>query len=163
MSRQILRHLAGDVQCVAITHDGRFIAAGSNSDALIWNENDAQPSARFDGHWADITALCFSPDGNRLFTAAKDFTVKVWDTANFERPMTAAAEIDQQPERSISELLTLTDHRGFVTSVRFSPDERMPFVLTTGLDGQAIVWPCKMEPEPEPDRTVHSLPLPSLH
>jgi WD40 repeat protein len=158
------RHLPSSVQCVTASRDGRWIAAGSGSEALIWNMRDIQPCANArGGHWADISSLCFSPDGKRLFTAAKDFTVKIWDTSDLESQPERAKDVEIQSDRLVPELLTLLEHRGFLTSVSFSPDERNPFVLTTGLDGQAIVWPSRSESGDALNKSVPSSSDPLLN
>jgi WD40 repeat protein len=78
--------------------------------------------------------VAFSPDGRRALTGSADETAKLW-VIRYERGENGeVAGIE-----SVDEILSLRQHRGEVTSVAFSPDGRN--VLTTGRDGQAIVWP----------------------
>ena len=72
------------VWCVAVSKDGRFIAAGtSSSKVLVW---DAASYERVFAH--EMTAkvkiwqVDFSPDSTRLVSAnGKDSTATIWDTA----------------------------------------------------------------------------------
>jgi WD40 repeat protein/serine/threonine protein kinase/tetratricopeptide (TPR) repeat protein len=72
------------------------------------------------GHSADVVAMVFSPDGNRLATASFDRTVKLWDM------------------RSGQAVFTLLGHTGGVVSVAFSPDGNR--IVTGGIDFTARVW-----------------------
>ena len=55
-------------------------------------------------HGHEVTGLAFSPDGQRLATASKDRTVKIWDLGNGR------------------EILSYTGHADEVNAVVFSPD-----------------------------------------
>jgi WD40 repeat protein len=74
----------------------------------------------FIGHRAQVKAVSWSPDGERLATGCEDGTAKVWDVA------------------SDRELFTLTGHAGMVKSVSWSPDSKR--LATGSYDGTAKVW-----------------------
>jgi WD40 repeat protein len=73
-----------------------------------------------EGHTDAVTSVAFSPDGQRLATASRDKTAKVWDA------------------RTGQELRALKGHTDDVTSVAFSPDGQR--LATTSGDGTARVW-----------------------
>ena len=139
-----------NAKCVAISSKGGWIAVGCGNESRnkIWlySVNDPAHITEVGSHPADVTSLCFSPSTNRLFTASEDFTVKIWDISTIVTPPKASDE--SSASRAVShtsnhELMTLAEHQGSVTSVQLLPDHRT--ILTTGRDGQAILWPCKME------------------
>jgi hypothetical protein len=126
--------------CAAFSSDGKWVCVGSGDEAsiLIADTLD-QLDLTFKGHSLDVRSVAFTNDGSRLFTASDDSTVKVWDTsmlAGDDSP-SGAAEIRD----NVRELLTLEEHTKEVTSVTFSSHEKQTFLITTGLDGQCILWP----------------------
>src|SRR5262249_4293560 len=74
------------------------------------------------GHREEVLAVAFSPDGQRLLTAARDKTARVWDTATGKM------------------LFTLEGHQAPVTFATFSPDGRRVLTLARGPDRSAVVW-----------------------
>ncbi len=78
---------------VAWNHDGSQIAAcagvplddGSTRrqqdphEVLVWDVTSGQERLRLAGHAAEVNAVLFTPDGNRLITAGADRAIKVWD------------------------------------------------------------------------------------
>jgi WD40 repeat protein len=72
------------------------------------------------GHTAAIIALHFSPNGDRLITASKDGSARIWDVA------------------SGSEQVALSGGGGTVSDARFSPDGNR--VLTFTQWGEARLW-----------------------
>lgn len=87
-SEQILAAMeVGFVYCVAVSKDGRWIAAGTvQGDVLVW---DAETHAQvFATHLPKdlppshaTMGVDFSPDSTRLVTASAKGTARVWDTA----------------------------------------------------------------------------------
>jgi WD40 repeat protein len=72
------------------------------------------------GHTGLLDGVCFSPDGKRLATGARDRLAKVWDTQTGEL------------ER------TLPGHHGWVVGVCFSPDGK--HLATASADDTVKVW-----------------------
>jgi WD40 repeat protein len=82
------------------------------------------------GHTGPVNSICFSPDGQRLATGSG-----VWD-AQERRPV--SGEVKVWNARTGQQLLTLQGHKGFVTSVCFSPDGQR--LATGSTDNTAKVW-----------------------
>jgi WD40 repeat protein len=123
------------VHCLAVSPDRKWLAAGVGNEAWIWGRAafHGPPIQKLPGHSAEITAIAFSSDGERLFTAGRDFHVKLWDTTSWQAPRQ-----DRSPSR---ELLTLEQHTDSVVSLALFPSAKYPALLTAGADGQAILWP----------------------
>ncbi|MCA9062898.1 MAG: protein kinase [Planctomycetaceae bacterium] len=105
---------------LAIHPNGRLAAVGNSAGMIhTFHVVDGIEQAPFQWHAMSVTALCFNEDGTRLFSAAADGTLRVWDT-----------------ERRV-ELLSLPNVDGFVTFLDFDPDRNS---LAAGLyDGHVIL------------------------
>jgi WD40 repeat protein len=121
-------------RCIAPSPDGRWLIIGTGSTAQLFDAMTLKAVTEpLTGHSAEVTAVAFTPDGTRLFTTSRDYTVKLWDA---QALLGESNRTGQQRE-----LLTLEGHSDEVTSVTAVAGKNHPFVLTTGLDGQTIVWP----------------------
>jgi WD40 repeat protein len=87
--RARMPELAGGVKCVALSRDGKWLAAGSADQTLkLFDAAAAKEQLNFAGHTGMLTALTFSADGKVLIAAAGDpnpyhfiVELKLWDTA----------------------------------------------------------------------------------
>jgi WD40 repeat protein len=59
--------------------DGKLIAATIGAQGKIWSTSDYQFVGELNGHTGTIQQFKFHPDGNSVFTASRDGTVKRWD------------------------------------------------------------------------------------
>jgi WD40 repeat protein/serine/threonine protein kinase len=97
---------------VALRSDGRLIAWATGDlsdmnlpgDVRVHDVATGREIRTLRGHTGPVMAIAFTPDGTRLASASRDFTIKLWDVATG------------------SEVLALRGHTGTVTSLSFSRD-----------------------------------------
>ncbi|MGF2010085.1 hypothetical protein [Nostoc sp. DedVER01b] len=75
-----LRGHEQEVNCVAFSPDGNFLASGSSdSTVCLWNII-GNPTAQFlCGHEQEVNCVAFSPDGNFLASGSIDGILCLWD------------------------------------------------------------------------------------
>ncbi len=74
----------GCITCLDYSPDGRWLASASgfHSSAIkLWEPAIGKLVATLDGHRFYVCTLQFSPDGQRLFSAGADRTLRIWDVA----------------------------------------------------------------------------------
>ena len=82
--QQIVKAKNASVQCLAVSKDGRWFAAGTRQgDVLVW---DAKTYEKAFSHWHREASLGtngvdFSPDSTRLVSASHGGTATIWDIA----------------------------------------------------------------------------------
>ena len=125
---RLLRRLgdpAEQVMAVAISPDGRRIAAGTGtpdgSGAVhLWDAESGTPLGSMRDHAKEVLAVAFAPDGAVLATGD------------------AAGVVHVRDGRSGAIANALADHRGGATAVVFSPDGGTLFCAEA--DGGTRVW-----------------------
>lgn len=72
-----LRHSDSQVNCLEITPDKQFLAAGGNPQIRLYDINNPsvdQPVLTLEGHTAAVTSLGFQRDGRYLYSGSEDGT-----------------------------------------------------------------------------------------
>ena len=102
----------------AVAANGTSVEAGEDQAAHVRHaDGSAGPILR--GHASPLTAIAFDAAGERLLTASRDGTIRVWDRSGRERGV-------------------FVGHRAAVTAAAFSPDGRL--LASASDDGTARVW-----------------------
>ncbi len=117
------------VYSVDVSPDGTTIATGSSDGVIrlwrLWWTADGSLARYPDGatelrgHENAIISVSFSPDGDRLVSASKDRTARIWDLNS-------------------GDVTVLRGHQHQVYSARFSPDGAR--VVTASWDHSARIW-----------------------
>jgi WD40 repeat protein len=76
------------------------------------------------GHSAEVTSVCFSPDGKSIVSASEDSTIQFWSGDG-------------------TLLRTFNGHQGPVRSVCFSPNGKI--LVSSGEDRKIIMWNLDLE------------------
>jgi WD40 repeat protein len=114
------------VYCLAVSADGKKLAAGNSADRTVnvWDLSGGCANARLEqsieNHADWVLGVAFSPDGKHLLTCGRDKTAKVWDLATKES------------------VLTFPDHQNTVWGVAVRPDGKVAY--SVGEDGQLRTW-----------------------
>lgn len=89
---------------LAVSPNGRVLAAAeSGNRAVLYDVQTGEVLAALDGHRSFVTALAFSADGTRLFSASgEDLTALVWDLDSVLKPASRAANRIQPEQISVA-------------------------------------------------------------
>jgi len=78
----------GAISLTRFSPDGTLIAATTGSVVHVWDTRNGKEAGAPLTHGADVVALRFSPDGQFIATAARDNSIRVWNSHN-GTPVTA--------------------------------------------------------------------------
>jgi len=92
-----IRDDIGYTVCVAISPDGRLVAACAGKTIFVLDADTGVGLAQLHGHATTVKSLAFSGDADRLVSGADDQTVRVWNLHDSARSVVAQhdAEIGQ--------------------------------------------------------------------
>lgn len=122
--REIVLHDGSAAFSVTFNPDGSLIAV-AGLGLQVWDVATFTQLVDVAGHPGAILAARFSPDGDRLATAAADGSAKLWDVAD------AASG-------TLTEITALQGHSAAVLDVIFSPDGSR--IATAALDDTVKIW-----------------------
>eukprot|EP01134_Creolimax_fragrantissima_P000177 CFRG0177T1 len=105
------------ISSVAINSTGEWIAFGSEKlgQLLVWEWQSESYVLKQQGHFHEMGAIAYSPDGQMIATGGDDGKVKIWNT------------------RSGFCFVTFSEHTASITGVRFSHSGHA--VYSSSLDG----------------------------
>jgi len=111
-----------NIDFVTINRTGEWLAFGASrlGQLLVWEWQSESYILKQQGHFDSMNSLVYSPDGQRIVTAADDGKIKVWD-------------ID-----SGFCIVTFTEHSSGVTACEFAKKGNVLF--TASLDGSVRAW-----------------------
>ncbi|PGH11927.1 hypothetical protein AJ79_04619 [Helicocarpus griseus UAMH5409] len=111
-----------NIDFVTMNNSGEWIAFGSSKlgQLLVWEWQSESYILKQQGHLDSMNSLVYSPDGQKIITAADDGKIKVWDV------------------NSGFCIVTFTEHTSGVTACQFS--KRGNVLFTASLDGSIRAW-----------------------
>jgi WD40 repeat protein len=116
----VLNGPASSVEAVAIDHDGRWLAAGSDDRSVkIWNLQTRDGERTLRNHSGSVSAVGFAPDGSTLAAGSADGGVRIWSM------------------QSGRLLRVLNAHDTRIQQLAFSPDSE--WLATAAQDGSLRV------------------------
>jgi WD40 repeat protein len=121
-----------DVNALAISPDGRWVAAGGgdqDNTIRLYDVEKKELTPPLDGHSKGVTSLAFSHDSAFLVSASFDHSIKVWDLKT------------RSTVRSIMKGHVLDGVAKPVNAVAFSPDGKT--LASGGNDGFLRLWDAK--------------------
>jgi WD40 repeat protein/serine/threonine protein kinase len=124
----------GRIGTLAVSPDGNWLVTGSNGNEVkLWNAQTGEARGELTGHGAEVTALMFSRDGQRLASGDDRGRVRIWHLEN-RAPAPAGGAVSQGWvfERE------LDGHTGSITAMRFTPDGRR--LVTASGDHSCGQW-----------------------
>lgn len=111
-----------NIDFVTINRTGEWLAFGASrlGQLLVWEWQSESYILKQQGHFDSMNSLVYTPDGQRVITAADDGKIKVWDTD------------------SGFCIVTFTEHTSGVTAAQFTKKGNVLF--TASLDGSVRAW-----------------------
>jgi len=120
----------GWVLCVAVSPDGRFVAAASHKSVVhIWDVETRTQVDCLRGHDNWVSEVAFTPDSKGLVSCSRDKTLKYWE---FSTGLSDTHETGRQFSKCMQDF---TGHRHEVNSVAISHDGQW---IVSGSDDHGV-------------------------
>lgn len=112
------------VSDVVMSSDGQYALSGSWDKTLrLWDLNTGQTTRQFVSHTQDVLSVAFSADNRQIVSGSRDKKIKLWNTL-------------AQCKHTIMDEC----HSDWVSTVRFSPSNQNPVIVSAGWDKVVKVW-----------------------
>ena len=114
------------VYCLAVSPDGKKMAAGNSNDRMVnvWDLSGGYAAAKLEqsieNHADWVLGVAFTPDGKHLLTASRDKTAKLWDL------------------KAKESVMTFPDHQNSVYGVAVKADGKVGY--SVGEDNNLRAW-----------------------
>jgi len=73
--------IRGEYRDLALSHDGKTLAGGTEKFIYIWNVDDWRLLSVIEAHTGKINSVVFSPSGTMLASGSDDGSIKLWDVS----------------------------------------------------------------------------------
>lgn len=121
--RIVLETGAGSLGALAVSPDGRLIAAAGSRGLWLFDKFTFDTIAKVTTHAGAVLQIAWDPTGSRLASSGTDGTVRIWDLADPFTPL---------------QLALLVGHTGSVHALAWSPDGSL--IASGGEDGAIRIW-----------------------
>uniref|UniRef100_A0A1I8BBV9 Small ribosomal subunit protein RACK1 n=1 Tax=Meloidogyne hapla TaxID=6305 RepID=A0A1I8BBV9_MELHA len=112
------------VSDVVMSSDGQYALSGSWDKTLrLWDLNTGLTTRQFVSHTKDVLSVAFSADNRQIVSGSRDKKIKLWNT------------LAQCKHTIVDEC-----HSDWVSTVRFSPSNTNPVIVSAGWDKIVKVW-----------------------
>ncbi|XP_078448026.1 transducin/WD40 repeat-like superfamily protein [Wolffia australiana] len=126
-----------------VSPNGRFLAAAAfTADVKVWEINYSKDGSvkeisramQLKGHENAVTWLCFTPDSEKIITASKDKTIRIWN-------IKVRYHLDEDPKTLKVFPIPLCDAKGstlIYDRMSLSPDGQ----ILAAVQGSTLQWIC---------------------